>query len=335
MCPMTSEPDSDSELDRQRAIIEAVFRDRWVPLDVTRPRILTGHVYAEARRFIGEQGRTWVDGVIVQAVRDGAQPGDELPPLRPEPYLGHITDAKVTLIGRGSGRRVAVLFPLADFPGAQFGHRFEPDPLAGDQAALQLMQRIEAGAVHRMMTGQPSGDRGIFWTSWGTPSTDPELETQRIQIAVAFRDGWTPRGVDEPRVLTERDHAEASRLLGRGGWTGLDQATIQAVRAGAQPGDSLPPLRRRPFINHVTDAEVILNGTGAGRRVAVLFSHAHFPGVRFGHRFPLEPYAADYESIWLMEEIDTGALHRMMKNQPAADSTGIIWTAWGILARTD
>jgi hypothetical protein len=30
-----------------------------------------------------------------------------------------------------------------------------------------------------------------------------------------------------------------------------------------------------------------------------------------------------------MEEIDTGALHRMMRNEPAADDAGIIWTTWG------
>jgi len=331
---MTSEPDNDPQLDRQRTSIETAFRDRWAPLDVTKPRILTEHVYTETRRYIGEHGRTWVDGVIIQAVRDGAQPGDELPPLRPEPYLGHITDAKVTLIGRGPGRRVAVLFPLADFPGAQFGHRFEPDPLTGEQAALRLMEQVEAGAVHCMMANQPVGDRETLWTTWGTPSTDPELETQRTQIATAFRDGWTPHGADEPRVLTERDHAEARQLLDRGGWTGLDHATIDAVRDGAQPGDPLPPLRSLPFISNVTDAEVTLNGTGPARRVAVLFSHDHFPGARFGHRFPLEPYAQDHESIWLMEEIDTGALHRMMKNQPPPpDSTGIIWTTWGIPPR--
>jgi hypothetical protein len=30
-----------------------------------------------------------------------------------------------------------------------------------------------------------------------------------------------------------------------------------------------------------------------------------------------------------MEEIDTGALRRMMRNQSAADDAGIIWTTWG------
>lgn len=330
---MTAEPDGDPELEQQRASIGTAFRERWAPLDVSQPRILAAHVYAEARKFISQPGWTWLDEVIIRAVRDGAQPGDALPPLRPEPYLGHITDAKVILIGRGAGRRVAVLFPMADFPGAQFGHRFEPDPVARNRAAVRLIEQIEAGAVHRMMAGQPSGDREILWTTWGTPNSDPELELQRSQIGSAFRGGWTPHGADQPRVLTERAYAEARKLLGRGGWTGLDQATIHAVRDGAQPGDPLPPLRRRPFIDNVTDAEVILSGTGPGLRVAVLFNHGHFPGVRFGHRFPVEPYAEDRESIWLMEKIDTGALHRMMKNQPPADSTGIIWTGWGILAR--
>jgi hypothetical protein len=63
--------------------------------------------------------------------------------------------------------------------------------------------------------------------------------------------------------------------------------------------------------------------------VAVLFCHEHFPDVRFGHRFRLEPFGNGREDIWLMEEIDTGALHRMMDSQPSADSTDIIWTAWG------
>jgi hypothetical protein len=52
--------------------------------------------------------------------------------------------------------------------------------------------------------------------------------------------------------------------------TGLDRASIQAVRAGAQPGDPQPPLRRMPFIKGVSDdAEVIILGTGSRRCVAV------------------------------------------------------------------
>jgi hypothetical protein len=37
----------------------------------------------------------------------------------------------------------------------------------------------------------------------------------------------------QPRVLT----ADATSIVQQGGWTGLDRETIEAVRAGAQPGD--------------------------------------------------------------------------------------------------
>ena len=83
------------------------------------------------------------------------------------------------------------------------------------------------------------------------------------------------------------------------------------------------------YFDRGTDTDVIMIGRGPGRRVAVLFFHRDFPKARFGHRFFLEPCAEDYEKIWLKEDIDTGALHRMMRNQPTADSAGIIWTTWG------
>jgi hypothetical protein len=105
-------------------------------------------------------------------------------------------------------------------------------------------------------------------------------------------------------------------VLDDGGWTGLDQAAIDAVRGGAQPGDPLPPLQPHSYIDDVTGAEVIITGVGPRQRVAVLFSHQHFPGVRFGHRF--SGYDPALERIELKEEIETGALDRLMQNQPAA-----------------
>jgi hypothetical protein len=161
------------------------------------------------------------------------------------------------------------------------------------------------------------------------PDDDLELERQREGITAAFREGWRPVEAGQPRVLTERAYAQARKILSHGGWTGLDRATLQAVRGGAQPGDPLPPLQPDPFIDNVTDAEITITGSGPGRRVAVLFSHHHFPGVRFGHRFPLDPYAEGREQIWLKEEIETGALHRMMDSRPTADDAGITWTIWG------
>lgn len=126
------------------------------------------------------------------------------------------------------------------------------------------------------------------------------------------------------QFTSERDCAEARLVLDHRGWTGLDPATIDAVRNGAQPGDPLPPIR---YISHVSGTEVIITGTGHGRRVAVLFAYRDVPGVRFGHRYP--PDDTGTEQIWLKEEIETGALDRMMDDPPAPDSAGIVWTTWG------
>jgi hypothetical protein len=43
----------------------------------------------------------------------------------------------------------------------------------------------------------------------------------------------------------------------------------------------------------------------------------------------LESPAENREPIWLVEEIETGALDRMMEDPPAPDDAGIIWTTWG------
>ena len=249
----------------------------------------------------------------------------------PDPYTRRvITEAEVIIIGGGTGRRVAVLFPHPDFPGVHFGHRFEAGPADSGVAARQFIGVINDGALHRMMDRPPSRDSAsIVWTTWGTPSTDAELQSQRSTIGAAFEGGWRPVGAGQPRVLSERDYTDARRIVDQGGWTGLDLATIHAVRDGARPGDALPPLQPRPYISHVTDADVFLHGSGSGRRVAVRFRHAGFPRVRFGHRFPLDPFCHDYESIWLKEKIETGALHRMMTSPPPTDAAGLVWTTWG------
>jgi hypothetical protein len=107
---------------------------------------------------------------------------------------------------------------------------------------------------------------------------DSKLEQQRARVDAAFREGWVPVGAGEPLVLSEPAYTEAHKVISRGGWTGLDREILEAVREGARPGDALSPLRPRPYIDHVTDAEVIVHGDDPRRRVAVLFSHDHFPG---------------------------------------------------------
>jgi hypothetical protein len=156
------------------------------------------------------------------------------------------------------------------------------------------------------------------------------LERQRADIEASFRGGWVPADIGQPRTLTAAEYSEARNLTAEPGsrLSYLEPAVIQAIRGGARPGDALPPRERKPFIRGVSDAEVIITGRAAASCVAVLFSHVSFPGVRFGHRFT--PPSDEHASIWLMEEIETGALHRMMRTPPQADDAGITWTTWGV-----
>ena len=162
------------------------------------------------------------------------------------------------------------------------------------------------------------------------PPAPAGLERQRADIEADFRGGWVPAGIGQPRTLTAAEYSEARSLTADTGsrLSYLEPAVIQAIREGARPGDPLPPRERKPFIRGVSDAEVIITGRAAVPCVAVLFSHDSFPGVRFGHRFT--PPSDEHAAIWLMEEIETGALHRMMQTPPQADDDGITWTTWGV-----
>lgn len=157
-----------------------------------------------------------------------------------------------------------------------------------------------------------------------------ELERQRAAVEAEFRDGLVPVSDGRSRVLSASEYRHAQRAIAERFPTPLDPAIIAAVRAGAQPGDLMPPPGRLPFIAGVgADAEVVITGCGPDQRVAVLFSHQNFPGIRFGYRYPApSSRTARYASIWLKEEVETGALYRMMREPPPADDAGIIWTTW-------
>ena len=205
---MTTLPGGDPELEQQRAEIEAAFHERWTPLPGSEPQLLTERDYAKARKFIAHPGETSPPSAALLAVWDGAQPGDPLPH---DPELGPDPNPLIIIIGSGPGRRVAVLFPHPDFPEIQFGHRFEQEPPGGNrEAAVRLIEWIEAGALHQTMQDHPDRDSGgLIWTPTGTPSSDPELEHQRTRIEAAFRDGWQPLDDGEPRILTDREYTAA------------------------------------------------------------------------------------------------------------------------------
>ena len=123
---MAPGPDSEPELERQRAEIEAAFRERWPPPDAGNPRVLAVPAWAEARRGISHGGRTSLDQVTFEAVRNGARPGDRLPPRQPGRYTGDVTSTKVIITGEAPGQRVAVVFSHRHFPGIRFGHSLTP-----------------------------------------------------------------------------------------------------------------------------------------------------------------------------------------------------------------
>jgi len=251
-----SQPDDARDLDGQFAEIDAVLRGPWVPHDAGQLRVLTHDAYAEVLQSIKRCGLTSLDPATIEAVRGGTQPGDPLPP---DYHIDHVTDPAVVFTGSGQERLVAVLFSHQHFPGVRFGYRFSPYG-DGRLAALALVEAIETGELHRMMSvPRPPDKVGIVWT-WGLPA--PGLDGQYDGVEAAFALGWRPVGVGEPRFLTERAYADARRVVSRGGWTGLDRATVEAVRGGAQPGDPLPPLQATPYIRSVTDTEVIITGTG-------------------------------------------------------------------------
>jgi hypothetical protein len=100
-------------------------------------------------------------------------------------------------------------------------------------------------------------------------------------------------------------------------------------QTGGRRGEPLPaaPTKRGPLINGIADDFAVrIASAGEQANVVVLFSHEDWPGVRFGHRFPPPDKSDGYEEIWLMEEIETDGLGRLMARHPIPDADGIIWT---------
>lgn len=133
-------------------------------------------------------------------------------------------------------------------------------------------------------------------------------------------------------IFSEEKLARLDQVREHGGWLNKDEVEyLQRLQAGGHRGHPLPaaPASREPFINGIgEDFEVRMARTAEHANVVVLFSHERWPGIRFGHRFPPPDQADGYEHIWLKEEIETGALARLMDRDPIPDSDGVIWTDW-------
>ncbi|MHB1208364.1 MAG: hypothetical protein ACYC1I_01490 [Acidimicrobiales bacterium] len=81
-----------------------------------------------------------------------------------------------------------------------------------------------------------------------------------------------------------------------------------------------------------TDARIVDDGSS----VELLFSYSEFPDARFGYRAKA-PGEDVHEKIWLAEELATGALQRIMRDDaPKGDVAGITWLRLdGQLLRAD
>ena len=128
---MTLRPVSQAELERQRAVIEADFRGGWIPADAGQPRTPTAAAHAGEGSFIASDGRAGagLDHADNQVVRDGAEPGDPLPPRQRKPFIKGVSDdAEVIITGTGSWRYVAVLFSHESFPWCPVRSPVRPAP---------------------------------------------------------------------------------------------------------------------------------------------------------------------------------------------------------------
>jgi hypothetical protein len=95
----------DIELERQRAAAEEDFREGWVPREDGRPRILSVGYYEQALGAISGGPTASLDPAVIRAVRDGAEPGNPLPPPERKPFITGVTDdAEVIISGNDADR---------------------------------------------------------------------------------------------------------------------------------------------------------------------------------------------------------------------------------------
>jgi hypothetical protein len=160
---------------------------------------------------------------------------------------------------------------------------------------------------------------------------ESNLSAQRRRLEDVFVAGWvTPaRG---PVTFSEEQLARIEHVRDHGGWLNAQESEyLRRVQNGARRDDPLPaaPATRRPRIDGLAeDFEVRIAATDDQANVVILFSHEQWPGIRFGHRFPTPAESDGYEAIWLMEEVETGGLHRLMGQHPIPDHDGVTWTDW-------
>jgi hypothetical protein len=184
--------------------------------------------------------------------------------------------------------------------------------------------------------GAPGRSRFLMHTVSMEEHRDPnardhDLGAQRNRLEHVFVTGWV-KPARGPVSFSEEQLARIEHVRDHGGWLyPRESEYLRRVQDGARRDDPLPaaPGTRRPFVNgFAEDFEIRIVSSGEQANVVILFCHAHWPGVRFGHRFPTPDQSDGYEQIWLMEAVETGRLNRLMSQQPTPDHDGVTWTDW-------
>jgi len=156
-----------SQLERQRAEIEATLRGGWLPMPSGKAEILDNRLYYLAQKVIRNESSAPLDPSIIQAVRNGAQPGDALPPTGRKPFIENVPeDFQVIVIEQEREQSyVAVLFSHVKWPGYRFGYKFsEPGSTADRYGPLFMLEHIETGAIDRLMEKSPRpGEKDTIW----------------------------------------------------------------------------------------------------------------------------------------------------------------------------
>jgi hypothetical protein len=163
-----------------------------------------------------------------------------------------------------------------------------------------------------------------------TDSQAYDVDEQHRRLKRAFVHGWVSPARD-PVTFNEEQLARIEHVRDHGGWLNRQEAEyLQRLRDGARRGDPLPaaPPTREPYIDGCSeDFDVRIVGADDDARGHSVLPRA-LAGAPFRSPFPAPNEADGYESVWLKEEVETGALARQMLEHPGPDGDGIIWTNW-------
>ena len=101
-----------------------------------------------------------VDDEVVDAINEGASPGDSVPAPRVHPLMSVFTDVDVRTAGVGDDEHLVMTFSVEGWEG-RFGYEFSRDGAWYELADLDLF--IDEGAIYREKRRSVPDEDGILW----------------------------------------------------------------------------------------------------------------------------------------------------------------------------